>query len=75
MSQQSQIPDIDAVETQEWLEALEAVIEAEGVERAHFLLEQMIDKARRSGANLPYSANTAYVNTIPPHMEDRKSVV
>ncbi len=69
MSQQSQIPDIDAVETQEWLEALEAVIETEGVERAHFLLEQMIDKARRSGANLPYSANTAYVNTIPPHME------
>ncbi|MDH5302273.1 MAG: pyruvate dehydrogenase (acetyl-transferring), homodimeric type [Gammaproteobacteria bacterium] len=69
MSQQSQLPDIDAVETQEWLEALEAVVENEGVERAHFLLEQMIDKARRSGANLPYSANTAYVNTIPPHLE------
>ncbi len=69
MSSQSQIPDIDAVETQEWIEALEAVIEHEGVERAHFLLEQMIDKARRSGANLPYSANTAYVNTIPPHLE------
>ena len=50
MSQQSQIPDVDSVETQEWLEALEAVIEAEGVDRAHFLLEQMIDKARRSGA-------------------------
>ena len=73
MSQQSQVPeqlsDIDAVETQEWIDALEAVIESEGVERAHFLLEQMIDKARRTGANLPYSANTAYVNTIPPHME------
>lgn len=69
MSQQSQLPDIDAVETQEWIEALEAVIENEGVDRAHFLLEQMIDKARRSGANLPYSANTAYVNTIPPHLE------
>jgi pyruvate dehydrogenase E1 component len=72
MSQQSlqqQLPDIDAVETQEWLEALEAVIEHEGVERAHYLLEQMIDKARRSGANLPFSANTAYVNTIPPHLE------
>ncbi len=69
MSQQSQIPDIDSVETQEWLESLESVIEAEGVDRAHFLLEQMIDKARRSGANLPYSANTAYVNTIPTHME------
>ncbi len=69
MSQQSQLPDIDTVETQEWIDALEAVIENEGLERAHFLLEQMIDKARRSGANLPYSANTAYVNTIPPHME------
>ncbi len=69
MSHLSKIPDIDAVETQEWIDALEAVIENEGVERAHFLLEQMIDKARRSGANLPYSANTAYVNTIPIHME------
>ncbi len=69
MSQQSQLPDVDTAETQEWLEALEAVIENEGVERAHFLLEQLIDKARRSGANLPYSANTAYVNTIPPHLE------
>jgi len=61
--------DVDSIETQEWIEALESVIENEGIERAHFLLEQMIDKARRSGANLPYSANTAYVNTIPPHLE------
>jgi len=69
MSQQEALPDIDTIETQEWIDALESVIENEGVERAHFLLEQMIDKARRSGANLPYSANTAYVNTIPPHLE------
>jgi pyruvate dehydrogenase E1 component len=69
MSQQLQIPDIDAVETQEWVDALVAVIENEGVERAHFLLEQLIDKARRSGANLPFSANTAYVNTISPQLE------
>lgn len=61
--------DVDAQETQEWIDALAAVIEQEGNERAHFLLEQLIDYARRSGANLPYSANTAYVNTIPPHME------
>ncbi len=61
--------DVDAQETEEWLEALNAVIEREGIERAHYLLEQLIDQARRSGANLPYSANTAYVNTIPPHME------
>jgi pyruvate dehydrogenase E1 component len=63
------VADVDAMETQEWLEALEAVIEQEGIERAHFLLEQLIDKARRSGANLPFSPNTAYVNTIPPHQE------
>ena len=58
-------PDIDAQETQEWLDALEAVLENEGVDRAHYLLERLIDKARRSGAYLPYRANTAYVNTIP----------
>jgi len=69
MTQQAALPDIDAIETQEWIDALESVIENEGVERAHYLLEQMIDKARRLGANLPYSANTAYVNTIPPHHE------
>ena len=69
MSQQSNMVDIDNIETQEWIDALAAVIEAEGVDRAHYLLEQMIDKARRSGANLPYSAGTAYVNTIPPHLE------
>jgi len=69
MSQQSLLQDIDALETHEWVEALEAVIENEGVERAHFLLEQLIDKARRLGGNLPFSSNTAYVNTIPPHLE------
>ena len=69
MSAVMQNQDIDALETQEWLEALDAVIKHEGIERAHFLLEQMIDQARRSGANLPYSANTAYVNTIPTHLE------
>ncbi len=69
MSQQLQTSDVDAIETQEWVEALAAVIEHEGVGRAHFLLEQLIDKARRSGANLPFSANTAYVNTIPTHLE------
>nr|WP_296748112.1 pyruvate dehydrogenase (acetyl-transferring), homodimeric type [Thioalkalivibrio sp.] len=61
--------DIDPQETQEWIDALEAVLEADGAERAHQLLESLIDKARRSGAYLPYSANTAYVNTIPPRQE------
>jgi len=62
-------PDIDSQETQEWLDALMAVIENEGTERAHFLLEAMIDKARRSGSNLPYKATTAYLNTIPTHLQ------
>ncbi len=64
-------PDIDPLETQEWLDALEAVLENEGVERAHFLLERLIDKARRSGAYLPYSAKTAYLNTIPVQQQER----
>ena len=61
--------DIDSLETTEWLEALAAVAETDGIERAHFLLERLIDTARRSGVDLPYSANTAYLNTIPPHRE------
>lgn len=63
--------DQDPQETREWLEALEGVLKTEGPERAHFLLEQLIEKARRSGAFLPYSANTAYINTIPPSKEER----
>ena len=63
------LPDIDPQETQEWLEALESVLLNEGPERAHFLLEKLVEKARRSGAYLPYSANTAYINTIPTGKE------
>jgi pyruvate dehydrogenase complex dehydrogenase (E1) component len=64
-------PDIDPQETREWLDALAAVIEEEGAERAHYLLERLVDKARRSGAYLPYNATTAYVNTIPVHLQDK----
>ena len=62
--------DQDPAETREWLEALAAVIENEGPERAHYLIEQLVDKARRSGINLPYKANTAYLNTIPLHRQE-----
>ncbi|MEA3292676.1 MAG: pyruvate dehydrogenase (acetyl-transferring), homodimeric type [Pseudomonadota bacterium] len=64
------MPDIDPLETEEWLDSLSAVIDREGNERAHFLIEALIDKARRTGAHIPFKANTAYVNTIPPHMEE-----
>src|SRR5689334_321951 len=63
--------DADAQETREWLDALQAVIGSEGKERAHFLLEQLIDQARQAGIDVPFSANTAYVNTIPTDQEER----
>ena len=62
-----QSQDADPEETNEWLESLEAVIEREGLVRAHYLLEQMVDFTRRSGGYLPYDATTAYINTIPPN--------
>src|ERR1700716_3105952 len=57
--------DVDPQETQEGLGAIGRVLEHEGPDRAHFLIEQVIDKSRRSGAYMPFSANTAYINTIP----------
>ena len=64
MTHISPFEDLDVVETREWLESIDSVLKAHGPERAHFLLNQMIDFARRSGAYLPYSPNTAYLNTI-----------
>ncbi|RXJ70339.1 pyruvate dehydrogenase (acetyl-transferring), homodimeric type [Halarcobacter ebronensis] len=63
--------DIDPQETQEWLEALEVVIQEEGSERAHYLLDQLIDSARRNGADIPHSGNTSYLNTIPVDQEPK----
>ncbi|EIC30155.1 MULTISPECIES: pyruvate dehydrogenase (acetyl-transferring), homodimeric type [Methylomicrobium] len=57
--------DIDPAETREWVEALQAVLEKDGNERAHFLIEQLVAVARHSGFDVPFSANTAYLNTIP----------
>ena len=64
MSDPSQQEDLDPQETREWLESIDSVLKAQGAERAHFLLDQLIDHARRSGAYLPYKPNTAYLNTI-----------
>lgn len=69
MSEFSRFDDIDPTETNEWLESIDSVLKREGPERAHFLLNRVIDFARRSGAYLPYSPNTAYVNTIPVGMQ------
>ena len=65
MSEPSRFDDLDPQETREWLESMDSVLKTHGAERAHFLLERLIDFTRRSGAYLPYSPNTAYLNTIP----------
>ncbi len=66
MSQMTnEIHDVDPIETQEWLDALSSVLENEGSERAHFLLENLVKYTRRRGVHLPFDATTAYLNTIP----------
>jgi pyruvate dehydrogenase E1 component len=67
----TQIPDHDPQETQEWLESLQSVLEKEGAQRAHFLLDQLINHARLAGDDMPISATTPYVNTIPVDKEER----
>jgi len=57
--------DIDPDETREWIEALESVIEQEGQDRAGFLIEALVNVARKAGTDIPFSATTPYINTIP----------
>jgi len=57
--------DVDPLETREWLESIDSIVRVHGTERAHYLLEHMVDHVRRSGGYLPFSQNTAYLNTIP----------
>jgi pyruvate dehydrogenase E1 component len=61
----AQRADADPQETKEWLDALDGVIEFEGPERAHYLVEKLLERGRGYGVDLPFSANTEYVNTIP----------
>jgi pyruvate dehydrogenase E1 component len=61
--------DLDPVETQEWTDALKGVINADGTDRAHYLLERMVDETRRAGGYLPFAPTTEYVNTIAPQHE------
>src|SRR5436190_22108214 len=62
--------DVDPQETQEWLEALEAVMREEGPDRAQQLIDTVVNEARGSGAQLEVGLTTPYVNTIPPDRED-----
>lgn len=57
--------DIDPQETREWQESLSAVLDNQGPDRTHFLIEKMMDLARRNGVKIPYKQTTSYLNTIP----------
>lgn len=63
--------DPDPAESREWIESLKAVIDHSGPERAHQLLEGMVELTRRAGAHLPFAPTTEYINTIPPHLEPK----
>ena len=65
MAANPNLTDVDSVETQEWIDSLQSVIERDGIERAHYLLTSLMDHAREGGASLPFSVNTPYLNTIP----------
>src|SRR3569833_3045916 len=58
------LDDLDPVETQEWLESIDSLLKTHGAERAHFILERLIDYTRRRGAPPPPPPPTAYVNSI-----------
>ncbi len=64
-----QLPDIDAAETEEWLAALDQIIDVEGNARAQFLMAKMIQHARARNIGVPASVSTPYINTIPPEQE------
>jgi pyruvate dehydrogenase E1 component len=61
--------DIDPLETNEWIESLNSVIENDGASRASYLLNKVIDQAYKAGLVLPDTRTTPYINTIPPEAE------
>jgi pyruvate dehydrogenase E1 component len=65
------VPPIgDDQETREWKDALTALIDAEGAEKAHQLLEELLEHARQNSIDMPFSATTGYVNTLEPSQEE-----
>ncbi len=64
-----QLPDTDRGETQEWLDSLDAVIDAGGKARARYLLARLMARANEHGVGVPSMTSTPYINTIPPEQE------
>jgi pyruvate dehydrogenase E1 component len=65
--------DIDPIETQEWLDSLDAVLKQDGTDRAHYLLKKLTDEAYKEGFNKPLTRITPYINTIPPELEAKST--
>jgi pyruvate dehydrogenase E1 component len=65
----SQLPDVDPAETAEWIESLDAVVDAAGRQRARFLMLKLIERAREKNVGVPALRSTDYLNTIPPERE------
>ncbi|GLQ32832.1 pyruvate dehydrogenase (acetyl-transferring), homodimeric type [Litoribrevibacter albus] len=63
------LDDTDPVETREWLDSLESVMETQGINRSSYLLTRLSERATREGTQLPYSITTPYRNTIPVSKE------
>ncbi|MAP66868.1 MAG: pyruvate dehydrogenase (acetyl-transferring), homodimeric type [Candidatus Marinimicrobia bacterium] len=63
--------DINNQETQEWLESMQALIDAEGTDRAYFILQKLITFTKRSGISVPFSPNTDYINTISVNQQKK----
>ncbi|HUQ94347.1 MAG TPA: hypothetical protein VM120_21885, partial [Bryobacteraceae bacterium] len=63
------VPDSDPVETSEWMEAFEQVVDEIGPDRARFLLEKLGEKAADLGVQIASKLNTPYINSIPVHEE------
>ncbi|TCP97737.1 pyruvate dehydrogenase E1 component [Cricetibacter osteomyelitidis] len=61
--------DVDPIETNDWLLAIDSVIREEGVERAQFIIEQLMQHARANAVSLPTGTTTDYINTIPTSEE------
>src|ERR1700674_4231298 len=63
------VADLESIETREWLDSLDYVLQTNGPVRAGQLLQELSAHARRRGIRLPFSANTPYINSIPPDQE------
>ena len=64
-----QLPDTHPQETEEWLDSLDSVIDADGATRARFIMAKLLERAHERDVGVPVAISTPYINTIPPELE------